>query len=218
MGIMRIETAQQKYLNEVFGLEDADLAAVRHELHRHNVEFMSISGAEARMLQFLVRVCGVRKIVEVGTLFGYSALAMAKVLPSDGRVWTLEKNPENYEIAKKHFAAYAGGEKVTALCGDAVDLLSSLEKEGPFDLVFIDADKGAYVKYLDWAEKNVRRGGFICGDNTFLFGAVYGGSEREESAQRVAVMREFNQRLANSSKYNSTLIPTAEGLTIAQKL
>lgn len=217
---MRIESAEQKYLNEVFGIHDEELDAVRHELHRHNVEHMSISGAEARLLQFFIRLSGLKKIVEVGTLFGFSALAMAKVLPDDGVIWTLEKSEENFAIAQQQFARFSSGRKIRAMNGDAAELLASLEKEGPFDLVFIDADKAGYLKYLDWAEKNVRPGGYIIGDNTYLFGAVWGEPREGESGSqaRVAVMREFNARLADRTKYNSTLIPTHEGLTIAQKI
>lgn len=216
---MRIESQEQKYLNEVFGLDDAELSEIRHELHRHNVEFMSVSGAEARILQFLVRVTGAKKIVEVGTLFGYSALAMAKILPEDGQIWTLEKSAENFAIAQKHFAKFPAGNKIRALNGDAAELLEDISVEGPFDMIFIDADKAGYVKYLDWAEKNVRRGGYIVGDNTFLFGALWGETrDRNIGEKQIAIMNEFNRRLADPSKYNSTLIPTVEGLTIAQKI
>jgi predicted O-methyltransferase YrrM len=216
---MRIESQEQKYLNEVFGLDDAELNDVRAELHRHNVEFMSVSGAEARILQFLTRALGVMKIVEVGTLFGYSTLAFAKALPANGHIWTLEKNRENFAIAQKHFAKFEAGKKITALNGDAAEILSSIEKEGPFDMVFIDADKAGYLKYLDWAEINVRPGGYIVGDNTFLFGALWGQTrDRNINEKQIAAMKEFNRRLADTSRYNSTLIPTVEGLTVAQKL
>lgn len=216
---MDIETPQQKYLNEVFGLEDSELNEIRHELHRHKVDFMSVSGAEARMLQFLLRATGVKKVVEVGTLFGYSALAMAKVLPDDGQIWTLEKSAESFTIAQKFFQKFAAGHKVRALNGDALETLHDIEIEGPFDLVFIDADKISYGKYLDWAEKNVRKGGYIIGDNTFLFGAFWGESrDRSVGPEKIQVMKEFNQRLADPKKYNSTLFPTLEGMTVAQRL
>lgn len=216
---MRTETEEQKYLNEVFGLEDAELAEIRGELHRHNVEYMSVSASEARLLQFLVRVTGAKKIVEVGTLFGYSALAMAKILPDDGQIWTLEKSAENFTVAQKHFQKFSAGRKIRVLCGDATETLEDIQIEGPFDLVFIDADKAGYCRYLDWAEKNVRSGGYIVGDNTFLFGALWGPPrDRNINEKQIAVMKEFNRRLADISKYNSTLIPTVEGLTVAQKL
>lgn len=216
---MDTETPQQKYLNEVFGLEDAELLEIRAELRKQGVDYMSISGAEARILQFLIRATGAKRIVEVGTLFGYSALAMAKVLPEDGQVWTLEKSPENFTQAQKFFQRFPEGRKIRALNGDAVETLHDIEIEGPFDMVFIDADKAGYGKYLDWAEKNVRKGGYIVGDNTFLFGAFWGESrDRNLGEKQIAVMKDFNRRLADPSKYNSTLIPTTEGLTVAQKL
>lgn len=216
---MRSESAQQKYLNELFGLSaDGELAAIRASLLEHEVEGMSISGFEARLLQFFIRACGVRTVVEVGTLFGFSGLAMAKALPSDGRLWTLEKSDKHFEIARANFARYAAGAKVTALHGDAPALLEGLVAEGPFDMCFIDADKAAYPKYLDWAEANVRPGGFIVGDNTFLWGGVYDQATRPRGDESVRAMKAFNARLADTSRYNSTLIPTVEGLTFAQKL
>ncbi len=216
---MRVTSGQEKYVNDIFGLQDADLERVRAELNARKVEFMSISAAEGRVLQFLIRGFNVRKVVEVGTLFGYSALCMAKALPEDGQILTLEKNPENFAIAEKLIASTACSRKVKVLCGDATQLLRQIEAEGPFDLVFIDADKAAYCTYLDWAEKNVRRGGLIVGDNTFLFGALWGEPRDSESSERrIQVMGEFNRRLADSSKYNSVIVPTFEGMTVAQRL
>lgn len=215
---MRIQTPQQKYVNETFGLDDAELKAVRDELHRQELDFMSISASEARILQFFVRAMGVRKIVEVGTLFGYSALAMAKALPEDGKIWTLEKNPVNAEISSGFFKKSAAGKRIHGLVGDALETLKSIEGEGPFDLVFIDADKGNYANYLTWAEKNVRRGGYIVGDNTFLWGGVWDQPSEELPEKSVKAMKEFNLRLSDTSKFNSTIIPTVEGMTIAQVL
>jgi predicted O-methyltransferase YrrM len=151
-------------------------------------------------------------------LFGYSALAMAKALPEDGVLWSLEKNPENFKISEGFFKKFEAGKRVRPLLGDGLEKLKSIESEGPFDMVFIDADKANYANYLSWAEKNVRRGGFIVGDNTFLWGGVWDQPTEELSAKSVAAMKEFNRRLSDPSKYNSTVIPTAEGMTIAQKL
>lgn len=217
---MRVTSAQQKYLNAMFGLEDdGELLAVRERMVAADREFMSISGFEARLLQFLIRTTGVRRVVEFGTLFGYSALAIAKVLPEDGVVITLEKDPLMHAEAAKTFAASSVGRKIVSLCGDAEEIMHAIEDRGPFDFAFIDANKAAYCVYLDWAEKNVRPGGFIVGDNSFLWGALWDQPQRESIGEnQVRAMAEFNRRLADSSKYNSTLIPTAEGLTVAQKL
>ena len=108
-------------------------------------------------------------------------------------------------------------EKIDIRCGDALELLAYIND--PVDMVFIDADKAGYVKYLDWAEKNVRRGGLIVGDNTFLFGALWGDMRGGHGIEpwMIPIMDEFNRRLANPALYNSILVPTAEGMTIAQK-
>jgi predicted O-methyltransferase YrrM len=223
-GCMRVKSDKEKYLNEVFGLADADLAAVRTRMSAAQKEQISISSAEARMLQFLIRGFGVKKIVEFGTLFGYSALAMAKVLPEDGVIFTLEKEEAHHRFAAETFNSSPDGKKIVSLCGDGVELMREIEGKGPFDLVFIDANKGGYVEYLNWAEKNLRRGGLIVGDNSFLWGGVWeaAGAARSPKGQasdsQIAVMKEFNQRLSDPAKYNSTLLPTDEGLTVAQKL
>ncbi len=216
---MRVTSPQQKYLNDVFGLNDPELLRVREQMDKSEVEFKSVSGAEARILQFLIRGFGVKKIVEFGTLFGYSALAMAKALPADGVIVTLDNDPSVHARAQEILASAPAGKKVVSLLGDATQLMVSIESRGPFDMAFIDANKGGYVDYLNWAEKNVRPGGLIIGDNTFLWGALWGKSEdRSIGENQIRVMKEFNSRLADPAKYNSILVPTAEGLTVAQKL
>ena len=215
---MRVEEPREKYLDQLFGLPEADLARVRERMLGTGWEAMSISGAEARMLQFLIRGFGVRKVVEFGTFVGYSALAMAKALPSDGLVVTLEKDPKHHAWAAETFKASPEGRKVVSLCGDAHDLMIEIEARGPYDLAFVDADKSGYTNYLDWCEKNVRCGGLIVGDNTFLWGALWSEPEHQIPNVEVQAMGEFNRRLSDPTRYNSILIPTREGMTVAQKL
>ena len=206
-------------MDEVFGLDCADLARIREELTKQGVENMSVAANEARILQFFIRGFGVKRVVEFGTLFGYSTIAMAQALPTDGVIVTLEKNPTNFELAQKNFASLAVGKKVKAFCGDATETMQTVAQHAPFDMAFIDANKGGYVDYLNWAEANVRQGGLIIGDNTFLFGALWNESRgREIGAGQVRVMKEFNSRLADPAKYNSIMVPTHEGMTVAQKL
>lgn len=216
---MRINTPQEKYLNDTFGINDPDLDLVRDRMFLKKVEGMSISAFEARILQFLIRGFGVKKIAEFGTLYGYSALAMAKALPDDGEVVTIEVNLENYTFAQETFRHSIGGDKVFGMCGEADQLMLTIENRGPFDMVFIDADKAGYVGYLNWAEHHVKTGGLIVGDNSLLWGALWDEPTRDKVGQGpIMAMREFNNRLANPNKYNSILIPTVEGLTVAQKL
>ncbi|MCB0407641.1 MAG: O-methyltransferase, partial [Bdellovibrionales bacterium] len=160
---------------------------------------------------------GAKKVVEVGTLFGYSTLWMARGLGEEGHIITLEKDPERHEAAKNHFKAIPEEKKVSFLCGDAENLLKEISSQGPFDFVFIDANKGAYLKYLDWAEENVQPGGFIVGDNTFLFGGVYSDQKNKRWGKaQVQAMKDFNHRLSDTTKYQSCLIPTLEGMTVAR--
>ena len=215
----REHTKEQQYLNETFGLVDQDLEKIRARLREANADFMSVSPFEANMLQFLIRTFKVQKIVEIGALFGYSAVAMAKALPSNGKILSLEKSEQNYKELERVKKEVAVASKIEFMLGDALDMLNEVSEQGPFDMVFIDANKGGYVEYLDWAEKNVKKGGLIIGDNTFLFGAIYGESrDPQVGPKQIQVMKEFNTRLADPKKYNSILIPTFEGMTVAQKL
>lgn len=215
----REQTKEQQYLNDTFGIIDSDLEKIRERLKAGHADFMSVSPFEAKLLQFLIRTFKVEKIVEIGALFGYSAVAMAKALPATGKIYSIEKSEQNYKELLITDDAVECREQIDFILGDALDELADLQDQGPFDMVFIDANKGGYVEYLNWAEKNVKKGGLIVGDNTFLFGGVYGESrDPQMGPKQVQVMQEFNRRLADPVKYNSILIPTFEGMTVAQKL
>lgn len=198
------------YIRQTFAPETAAQQAARADGD------ISISPETGRLLQVLIRLGGVRKIVEIGTLAGYSALWMADALPGDGTLITLEKDAVRAETARKNLAGHA---KIRLVAGDAMETLRGLSKDGPFDMAFIDADKLNYLHYLDWAEQNVRKGGLIVGDNTFLFDAVWkdGSVERVRETARAA-MRAFNRRLADPGKYTGIMLDTPEGLTIGVKL
>jgi predicted O-methyltransferase YrrM len=206
------------YVAEIFSLEDAELSAVRTQLLEQDLEYMSVTPAEGRVLQFLIRGFGIESIVEIGTLYGYSSLCMAKALPVGGRIISLEKDGSRCGVAVANARASTVAEKIDIRCGDALQSLAQID--GPVDMVFIDADKARYIEYLDWAEKNVRPGGLIVGDNTFLFGALWGEMRSGHGIvpQTIEAMQEFNRRLSDPRLYNSILIATAEGMTIAQKL
>ena len=118
-----------------------------------------------------------------------------------------ERHKKSQEILKDS----AEDRKIKWICGQALDSLKSIETEGPFDMVFIDADKEAYLEYLDWAEKHLKTGGLLAADNTFLFGAVYGESERSPQPKTIEIMKEFNRRLAGDSCWERGLAPYIRG-------
>ncbi len=144
---------------------------------------------------------------------------MAKALLEDGHIYTIENNPQYSRIAKKNFSAFNLSDKITLIEGNALEKLNELSAKAPFDMIFIDADKGGYPKYLDWAESYIKQDGLIVADNTLLFNTVFLESPPKEVSEKSwHAMREFNNRLSDEKKYFSILIPTDEGMTVALKL
>ncbi|WP_341808274.1 O-methyltransferase [Wolbachia endosymbiont (group E) of Neria commutata] len=182
-------------------------------------QHIQISPEEAKLLSLFIKINKIKSIVEVGTLYGYSSICMAKALPEDGHVYTIENNPEHLRIARKNFSAFNLNNKITLIEGDALEKLNGLSTKAPFGMIFIDADKGSYPKYLDWAELYIKQEGLIVADNSLLFNTVFLESPTEEVSKKSwHAMREFNNRLSDENKYHSILIPTDEGMTVALKL
>ena len=205
------------YLNQVFGSEDLLLKDISQAIKKEGVERMQISAYEARILQFLVQISQAREVVEIGTLYAYSTWHLASALPEGGRVWTLDISSERHQKAQEILKDSPDFKKIQWVTGKALDTLKSIETEAPFDMIFIDADKEAYLDYLDWGEKHLKTGGLLTADNTFLFGAVYGESDRSPQPKTIEIMKKFNERLSNSSYWKGALIPTDEGLTVSIK-
>jgi predicted O-methyltransferase YrrM len=211
-------TPKLKYIRKLYAAQDGLLLAINGELEKRKIA-IQIGPEEGKLLQLLIAMHGVKTIVEIGTLAGYSAIWMARALKADGHIYTINKDPEHIKMAERFFSECECHERITQLEGDAHIVLPGLEEKGPFDMVFIDADKISYPAYLDWAEKNVRKGGLIVADNTFLGGSVLLESPPKDIAPTTwKNMRLFNKRLADKSKYNATIIPTSEGLSVAIKL
>lgn len=206
------------YIRKLYAPQDALLTRIETTLAERGFA-IQIGAEEGKLLQLLIKMHQVKTAVEIGTLAGYSALWMARALPMDGHVYTLNKDPEHIALAAQFFAQSEVQGRITMLEGDARETLPLLAPQGPFDMVFIDADKIGYNDYLDWAEKNIRKGGLIVADNTLLFGAVLEDAAPAGVAPNAwLTMRHFNERLADSGRYFSMMIPTQEGLTVAIKL
>jgi len=207
----------QIYTEKLFAQETPQLQSIREQLEKDNDWAMHISPMEGKILQLLVHLSKPKTIVEIGTLYGYSTLWMAEAAPKDTKIYAFERMEAFYNIAKENFKQSKFGDNIEIYWGEALQQLKKIK--GPFDLIFIDADKSHYIDFLDWAEENINSGGIIVGDNTFLFGHMYGeGSDipRTTQTQRNN-MKIFNERLADSSKYHSIILPTQEGMTVAIK-
>ncbi|MDQ3328134.1 MAG: O-methyltransferase [Chloroflexota bacterium] len=162
-----------------------------------------------KLLGMLVRLTGARRVLEIGTLGGYSAAWMARSLPLDGKVITLEKSTKHAAFARSFLERAGVAEKVEIIVGAALETLPSLlEREDPaFDMAFIDADKAAYPAYLDWSLRLVRSGGVILGDNVLRGGKVLDpGGDADLNG-----LAEFNRHAASSPLLDTLILPNRGG-------
>lgn len=175
---------------------------------------------QGKFLQLLVEITGARKILEIGTLGAYSSVWMARALPADGKLVTLEADPHHAEVAQKNIQL-AGLETVIDLhIGPAAETLAHLGGEAPFDLIFIDADKPNNPVYLEWALKYSRPGTLIIGDNVVRDGEV---ANPESDDDRVQGVRTFIELMGNNPRLSVTALQTVgskgwDGFTLARVL
>ncbi len=206
------------YVAGTYVPEDDVLREIRERSKREGLPDIQIAALDARHLEVLTQVAGARRAVEIGTLGGYSGVAILRGLAADGVLDTFEVDAAHARVAHESFrrAGFAGRARIHL--GPALDLLRTVESDGPFDLCFIDADKEGYPAYLDWAVRNLRTGGVVIGDNAFLFGQIGQRGEAADSSPALAAMRAFHERLARGDEFRSTVLPTGEGLAIGVKL
>jgi len=203
-----------QYIVDLFANHDPLLNHIWENSHRNGLPTISVKPEEGRFLQFLVRACNVKKAVEIGTLGGYSGVWIARGLPADGKLITLEIDPKHAEVARQHFIEAGLLDKIEIRLGNALQTLKNLSKEGPFDFVFIDADKPGYPAYMDWAIENLRTGGVVATHNAFRKGSVVGLKEDDTYSDG---MRAFNQRVAKDTRLLSTIFPAGDGMLIGVK-
>lgn len=206
---------KNNYIQSLLEPESARLLQSRIAAVDLGLSRISVSPVEGKLIQFLLKSLNAKKVVEIGTLTGVSAQYILKSLPQNGQLWSLEKSEIHAEKTKQILIQDS---RFQLIQGDAVETLKQIQKEGPFDACFIDGNKAAYGKYLDWCEAHIKSGGLIIADNVFLSGAVWGQPTAQRfSEKQIKVMQEFNLRLAQEDKYESVLIPTEEGLFAAIK-
>ncbi len=145
---------------------------IMQETHRRGIPEMQITREQGRTLNLLAHLVGARRILEIGTLSGYSTVWMARALPEDGKLITCEVNPKHAQLAQDAFAQAGVADKIELHLGPALETLANLELDAPLDMTFIDADKNHNREYFDYAEAHTRPGGIIVVDNIFLNGQV----------------------------------------------
>ncbi len=200
-------TAVDRYITELFVRSDPALDEALRASATAGLPPINVSANQGKLLMLLARIHGARKILELGTLGGYSTIWLGRALPPDGRLITLEADPKHAEVARSNIAR-AGLDRIVELrVGRALDTLPQLASEGrgPFDLIFIDADKPSYPDYLKWALKLSHRGTVIIADNVVRKGAVIDPASTDANVQGA---RRFNELLAAEPRVSATAIQT----------
>jgi predicted O-methyltransferase YrrM len=195
--------AVDEYLEQLFSLNDPALEAALEDSRAAGLPEISVSPAQGRVLQVLARAARARMILEIGTLGGYSAICLARALPPDGRLITLELEPSHAAVARANIARAGLARAASVIVGPALDTLSTLT--GPFDFIFIDADKPSYPEYLSWALRLSRPATLIVADNVVRDGAIIDAASDDP---RVQGMRRFLAALAGEPRVSATVLQT----------
>jgi caffeoyl-CoA O-methyltransferase len=210
-------TAIDCYIEQLFAPQDAALEAALRESQRAGLPEIQVSPNEGKLVQLLAEMIGARRILEIGTLGGYSTIHFGRALPEDGVLISLEIDGRHAEAARKNIERAGLYQEVEVRVGDARRLLAQLveRNEEPFDLIFIDADKEGYPEYLEWSMRLSRPGSLILADNTIRGGSVL--DPRDESAWAT---RDFNEEIANDPRLSAIVVPLirerVDGLAIAR--
>jgi len=204
-----------QYNAELFSIHDHALQTAWEDTPKKGLPAISIKPEEGRFLQVLVKAIGAKRAVEIGTLGGYSGIWITRGLLPGGKLITLEKESRHAEVARHHFDLAGLGAQVEIRVGNAQTSLLRLSDEGPFDFIFIDAEKSGYPLYYDWALENTRLGGVICTHNAFRKGTVVGIGTPDEYTE---VMQAFNRRVAAEPRALSTIYPAGDGTIISVKI
>ncbi len=200
-------TEVDRYYGDLLAPADEQLEAARVTSEEAGLPAIAVSRLQGKFLEVLVRITGARRVLEIGTLGGFSTIWMARALPADGRIVTLEFDPHHAEVAQTNLRRAGVADWVDLRVGRAIESLPKLvgTADAPFDLIFIDADKESYAEYLDWALKLSRPGTVIVADNVFRDGKVV---DPECDDLRVQGIRRFNVRLAAEPRLSATAMQT----------
>ena len=198
-------TAVDDYLAQCFVPSDAALDATLAASEAAGLPSINVAPNQGKLLMLLARAIGARRILEIGTLGGYSTIWLARGLSPGGRLITLEANPAFAAVARANIARAGLGETVEVRVGRAIDTLPSVAAEGPFDLIFIDADKPRTPGYFQWAVRLSRRGSLIVVDNVVREGAVLDAASDDANVQG---MRRFFELAATDPRVNGTALQT----------
>jgi predicted O-methyltransferase YrrM len=202
----------ERYVTELFAAEDPILSKIRARHAAENLPAINVSPEEGKLLHLLLLSIQAKRVLEIGSLGGYSGVWLARALPPNGKLITIERDPRHAGIAREAFRTAGLEQRVELIEGGALEVLPTLSPG--FDAVFIDADKGPLPRYFDWGMRLLRRGGLLLCDNAFFHGAALNENDRSDNAIGV---RAFNQLAATDPRLVATIIPVRDGLVVGVK-
>ena len=206
-----VSEAIEAYAEKHSTSESAVLKKLLDHTRKHTeIPQMAVGHLEGAFLRLLIQISGARRVLEIGTFTGYSALAMAEGLPEDGELVTCDINESTVKIAKTFWAESPHGKKIKSMIGPALETVASLK--GPFDFVFIDADKENYVAYWEACLPKVRTGGLLAADNVLWSGTVLNPKAADEKA-----IARFNERVFRDDRVEAVMLTVRDGITLARK-
>jgi caffeoyl-CoA O-methyltransferase len=205
-----VTDAHFQYIARHTAGEDAFLRDLKKAASAAGIPSIWIAPEQASLMQILLRIGAAREVVEIGTLAGYSAIAMARALPAEGHVRTIELEKKHADFAEQWVAKSDVAGKVQVFRGSGMDVLPGFAANSA-DAAFLDADKASYPKYLAECLRIVRRGGLIMVDNAFAFGELFADSP---SDREVTAVREFNEHMAKVRDVQSVIVPIGDGLWV----
>ncbi len=204
----------EQYLETHTTAEDPVLEELSRRTRWETIYPQMMSGAlQGRLLEFLSRMIAPEKILEIGTFTGYSAICLARGLQENGRLTTIESNDEMLGISKEFFEKAGLSDKIELIHGNALEIIPALE--GPFDLVFIDADKSEYTEYYHKTLGKVRRGGWILADNVLWDGKVTEPPDKMDAETRS--IHRFNEMVKNDPAVEQMILPLRDGIMLIRK-
>jgi caffeoyl-CoA O-methyltransferase len=206
------DQALAEYVSRLYAPEDAVLREIRERSAQAGLPDIQVAALDGRHLEILARLLRARRMVEIGTLGGYSGVCLLRGAAVDGTLDTVEMDPHHAAIAADSFRRAGFADRARIHVGAALEVLPQLCPEGNLDLVFIDADKESYPAYLDWAADRLRPGGAVVADNAFLFGRLADANESVEP------MQAFHRDLATGGRFRATVLPTGEGLAVGVRI
>ena len=198
-------TAVERYFGDLLFPPDPALDAALADSVAAGLPPINVSAAQGRLLALMAQMIQARRILEIGTLGGYSTIWLARALAAGGRIVTLEIDARHADVARRHFERAAVSDRIDLRVGPAQETLPAIQAEGvgPFDLIFVDADKPSYPEYLEWSIRLSRPGGVIIVDNIVRDGAVV---DEHTADARVQGVRRFNAALALERRVTATAI------------